>query len=314
MNRWHQRVSLTAVAAAVAVGKLAGQQLEPRPVHPRGVSSFTFQSPSMGVPFAINVGEPRGVRGVQPGGGRKYPALITTDGDWAFSAVHEAARMLISEGAIEDLYVVSIGTGLEDGDSTWARRRIYEFSPPDWNRQDPFGLVVTKACQDYRMPPDRCTGGAPRFLAAIVSELIPLVTAKYPIDREQLGLFGVSAGGFFAAWAIFQPSSPFRKYLISSPAMAYGDGEVFRQEARWAAEHKDLPVAIYFGAGGLEIGSGFLEGVGRIVSGMTHLSGVLGARNYPGLRITTEVHPGMGHADVVGTVAVRGLRTLYPKR
>jgi len=174
-------------------------------------------------------------------------------------------------------------------------------------------VLLTKACRDYQSPADRCTGGAPRFLNVILSELVPLVTARYPVDTSRLGLFGVSAGGFFASWAMFQPVSPFKKYLISSPAMAYGDGEIFRQESRWAAGHKDLPVTIYFGAGGLEIQNQFLEGVGQIVSGMTRLAGVLTGRTYPGLRMLTEVHPGMGHADVLGTVAVRGLRFLYPK-
>src|SRR6185295_14761243 len=132
------------------------------------------------------------------------------------------------------------------------RRRVYEFSPPDWDMKDPFGLAVTKLCGDLHSEPGRCAGGAPRFLNAIVSELIPLVAAKYPIDTNQLGLFGISAGGFFASWAIFQPNSPFKKYIISSPAMAYGNGDIFRQEERYAKDHKDLPVGIYLGVGVLE--------------------------------------------------------------
>ena len=95
--------------------------------------------------------------------------------------------------------------------------------------------------------------------------------------------------------------------------MAYGDGEIFRQEAQYAAQHKDLKVGIYFAAGGLEIQDKLLEGVGQIVSGMTHLTGVLRARSYPGLTVFTEVHPGMGHTDVMGTSVVRGLRSLYGK-
>jgi hypothetical protein len=31
--------------------------------------------------------------------------------------------------------------------------------------------------------------------------------------------------------------------------MAYGDGAVFREEERYAKEHKDLPVSVYLGAG-----------------------------------------------------------------
>ncbi len=296
------------ILLATSADRIAAQQLEPRPVPTHDIESFTFKSSSMGVVFAVNVGLPAGYK---PGDGKKYAALVTTDGDWAFGGVNEAVRSLA--GAIDPLFVVSIGTAAADGEELWTRRRIYEFSPPDWDRKDPFGVGVTKYCQDFHSEPGRCTGGAPKFLNAIVSELVPLVAAKYPIDTNQLGLFGISAGGFFASWAIFQPNSPFRKYLISSPAMAYGDGDIFRQEERYAKDHKDLPVGIYMGAGVLETGDGFLEGIGKIVSGMSHLSGMLGGRHYPGLRLVTEYHPGMSHTDVMGTSVVRGLRTLYGK-
>ena len=57
-----------------------------------------------------------------------------------------------------------------------------------------------------------------------------------------------------------------------------------------------------------------LEGTGEIVSGMSHLAGVLASRQYPGLRMTVEFHPGMGHSDVMGPSVVRGLRTFYAKQ
>lgn len=294
--------------SALSAAPTAAQQLESRPVPLGQVEAFAFQSPSMGVRFSVSVGLPPGYKA---GDGKKYQALISTDGDWAFSSVNTAARSLA--GVIESPFVISIGTGADEGEALWTQRRVYEFSPPDWDMKDPFGQLVLKLCADLKTEPTRCAGGAPKFLNAIVSELIPLVTAKYPIDPSQLGLFGVSAGGFFASWAIFQPNSPFKKYLISSPAMAYGDGDIFRQEARYAKDHKDLPVGIYLAAGVLEAGDASLEGVGKIVSGTAHLAGVLAGRQYPGLKVVTEFHPGMGHVDVVGTAVVRGLRTLYAK-
>ncbi len=299
--------SLTLLAAA---GPLAAQQLASRPVPSVGVESFTFMSPSMGVKFAVNVGLPVGYKA---GDTKKYQALISTDGDWVFGGVYNGARSLMTQQVIDGMFVVSIGTAAEDGEEEWTRRRIYEFSPPDWDLKDTFGAGVAEYCQKFKSAPEKCTGGAGPFLNAIAKELIPLVAARFPIDTDRLGLFGISAGGFFATWTIFQPNSPFKKYIISSPAMAYGDGTAFRLEEAWARNHKDLPVGIYFGAGVLETGDGYLEGVGKIVSGMSHLSGMLGGRNYAGLKLVTEYHPGMSHSDVMGTVVVRGLRTLYGK-
>ena len=135
----------------------------------------------------------------------------------------------------------------------------------------------------------------------------------WPIDRAQLGLFGISAGGFFGTWVMFQPNTPFNKYIISSPAMAFGSGEAFRQEADYAKTHKDLAVGVYLAAGSLEATTPEVEVLGETVSGMSRLAGVLASRHYPGLKLTVEYHPGMNHNDVMGTTVVRGLRTLYAK-
>ena len=68
----------TAFLLVLATTGANGQQLQTRPVPTGDVQSFTFQSPSMGVRFSLNVGMPSGYK---PGDGRKYPALIVTDGD-----------------------------------------------------------------------------------------------------------------------------------------------------------------------------------------------------------------------------------------
>lgn len=296
----------TSLLLALIASGANGQQLQTRPVPTRDVQSFTFQSPSMGVRFSLNVGLPSGYK---PGDGKKYPALIVTDGDFVFPTVNEAAGTL--SGVITPLFIISVGTSLDEGESEHTRRRIYEFSPPGWDRKDPFGQAVENYCRMFKSEEGRCSGGAGKFLAAITSEMIPRLAATFPIDTAQLGLVGLSAGGFFTSWVIFQPNSPFRKYLISSPAMAYGRGEIFRQEASYASTHKDLPVGIYLASGVLEASDPQLEGMGEIVSGMTRFAGVLATRNYPGLKLTIEYHPGMGHSDVLGTSVVRGLRTLY---
>jgi predicted alpha/beta superfamily hydrolase len=207
-------------------------------------------------------------------------------------AVNAAAGSLA--GAITPLFVISVGTALEEGEEEHTRRRIYEFSPPGWDRKDTFGQLVESVCRTLKSDDGRCTGGAGKFLTAIATEMIPTLAATVPIDTAQLSLFG-----------------PFKNYLISSPAMAYGRGEIFRQEANYAASHQDLPVGIYLAAGTLEASDPQFEGIGEIVSGMSRLAGVLATRKYPGLKVTIEYHPGMGHSDVMTTSVVRGLRTPY---
>ncbi len=304
------RVSALAVfVLATTVTPVAAQSLQSVPYMVPGVSAFVFDSPSMGVRYEVSVWVPPTFKAE---GGKQLPLLVVTDGNDAFNATLDAVRSLRNQGAIGDLMIASIGAPLALGEAVFTRRRVYEFSPPDWQMKDPFGEVVQQTCEKMKAAwAGPCTGGAQKFLAAINNELIAGLQTRFPVDTTQLGLVGVSAGGFFASYVIFQPGSRFTKYIISSPAMAYGDGEMDRQEARWAASHKDLKVGIYLASGSLEMSDPFLEGIGRIVSGQMRLASALTSRHYPGLRLQSDINPGLGHGDSYGTAVVRGLRFLY---
>ena len=292
------------------VSTVAAQEFTPRSFPIRSVESWSYKSPSMGEKYDIVVGLPPGYK---ENAGKSYPLLVVTDGTMTFGAAFDAANGLTTQGDIDGVIVLSVGVTIEDGDSTWTRRRIYEFSPPDWDRQDRFGKGVSDYCAKFHSAPDKCTGGAPKFLDMIVKEVIPKAKAKYRIDMDRLGLYGVSAGGFFASWVIFQPNSPFTTYIISSPATAYGDGEALKLEARYAETHKDLKANIYMASGELEMANPFLEGIGSIVSGMTHLGAMLKSRGYPSLKLTMEIHHGLGHADSNPSTLNRGMRTVYAR-
>lgn len=302
------RALLTAVLICGAATRGAAQALVAEQVPAPGVSAFTFASPSMGETYEVVVGMVFG--NGAPASGR-YPALIVTDGFGQFETAHAAARSLVSSGAVESMLIISVGAPAAQGGDARDRRRVYEFSPPGWAMTDAFGKAVTSFCATMHSAAGRCTGGAPAFLGMIVRELLPRLAERFPIDTARLGLYGLSAGGFFAAWVMFQEMSPFHKYIISSPALAYGDGEIFRQEARWATSHKDLPVGVYMASGTLEMDDVQYELLGQIGSGPLRLAAALKQRHYPGLRLSTEILPGLGHGDGAGTALVRGLRTLY---
>ena len=245
---------------------------------------------------------------------KSYPAIIVLDGNRMFGMALDITRQLIFSGDVEELIIISIGTPFDEGHESWVRRRIHEFSlEEDWPPTDPFGNVMKQVCKDrYQLDAKECLGGAPEFLRFISGELLTVMNNKYRIDNDRLGLFGISAGGFFASWTLLQEQSPFRNYIISSPAMAYGEGEVLRPlEARWAETHDDLVANVYMAAGMLETNRAWEEGVGKVVSGMAEFSGILASRNYPGLNIITEMHPGLGHSDGGGATYAIGLRRFY---
>lgn len=289
------------------------QRLEPRPIPTRRIESYTIRSAITDRSYDISIGFPAEYAAHPE---KKYPALIATDGNHVFPVVWGTVDGLVDQGTIEPMIVVAIGTPFESGDSAWVRRRVHEFSPPDWPMTDPFGQAVKQGvCERYQVRAlTDCVGGAPKFLQVIISEVLPAVEQRARIDRTRLGLFGVSAGGFFGAWTMFRPESPFTRYILSSPAMAYGDGQIFRDEARWAQSHQDLAVSVYLAFGTLEMDDAYMEGIGHIASGTARLAGVLRGRNYPGLRLHSEVHQGLGHVDTAPAALARGLRLLYPRQ
>ncbi len=301
------RTAALLILVAASPRALTAQSLRPQPIPTERTESYRFTSPSMGRDYDITVGLPATYADSTS---KRYALILVTDGNHYFPLVFHAANTVHgNDGEI----VVSVGAPFAEGSDGFTRRRVHEFSPPGWSMTDPFGKVVSAGCNAWKLAPAECVGGAPRFLSMLVDELLPQLTSKYRIDRNRLGLFGVSAGGFFASWAIFQEKSPFTSYIISSPAMAYGDGDIYRQEARYAESHKDLVARIYLSFGTLEVDDPMLEGIGQIVSGTARLSAALRGRNYPGLKLYNETLQGLGHEDAPGTAAVRGIRLLYSK-
>jgi predicted alpha/beta superfamily hydrolase len=276
------------------------------------VDNWSFRSASLERTYDVSVGLPLSYE-AEPE--KSWPAIIVLDGNRVFGMALDIARGLSQSGDVEDLFIISIGTPYEEGSEAWTRRRVHEFSPDnEWPLTDPFGKLLKQACEGlFKLSTDECLGGAPEFLSFISGELLPALNEKYRIDHDRLGLFGVSAGGFFASWTLLHEGSPFRYFIISSPAMAYGDGEIMRLEARWAEKHDDLVADVYMAGGMLETNSAFLEGSGKIISGMAELSGMLASRNYPSFSLVTEMHPDLGHSDAAAATLAIGLRRLYGK-
>lgn len=291
------------------VGKLV-----PRSFPAGDVESYSYRSRIMDRIYDINIGfPPRYKQNPQ----RRYPTLIVTDGKGLFPLANSMARRLgderiAGEGRIRQLLIIGIGAPFEEGQLAETRRRVYEFSPTDWHSKADFSQYMQDFCRkDMGVEPAQCVGGAARFLQFITTELLPELAKRYRIDLEDLGLSGHSAGGFFTTWVMFQESSPFKRYIASSPVMNYGNGEIFRQETRYASAHRDLPIGVYMSSGVLEIDEAGIEDLGRIVSGQAQLASLLRRRNYPTLALYSEFQQGLGHEDVPPASFARGLRLLY---
>lgn len=279
----------------------------------KAVDSYSYHSNVMNADYDIVVGLPH-TYDANPD--KTYPALVILDGNWHFSCVNLLARGLLEE--VVDIIVIGVDIPIEVDEPNHTKRRVHQFSPDNhWPMTDDFGSHLRALLKERLSPSELlqdCIGGAPHFLKFIKQELLPGVSDIYRINNEDIGLAGNSAAGFFTAHTLFSENSPFHKYIISSPAMAYGDGELFRLEKRWAQSHSDLAAQVYMGAGARELNNVFYEGWGQIVSGMSRLTGALTTRNYPSLTLWSDIYSRTGHIDSLFVTAAEGLRRLYAKQ
>lgn len=272
--------------------------------------AFSCHSREMGQSYDITVGLPASYGEKQ---GRQYPLLLVLDGNLNFSTAHLYARGFVEE--IEELIVVGIDIPVELDDAAYTLRRAHQFSPDnEWDMTDPFGEWVKdclEQCIKDGRPVEDYIGGAPDFLSFLANELIPVLSEYYDVAPGQYCLSGSSAAGFFASYVLLSDAPLFSSYIISSPAMAYGDGEIYRMEARRAATGKKFQASVYMGAGGLELNHLLYGGLGQNVSGMCTLTGALLAREYREFRLKSEIFEGIGHIDSYAATLSRGLRWLF---
>jgi enterochelin esterase-like enzyme len=114
-------------------------------------------------------------------------------------------------------------------------------------------------------------------------------------------LAGHSFGGLFTLYALFTDPSLFWGYLAGSPAIQWDHDLLVKQEAAFAAQHKELPVRLYLGVGGAE----------PLVTPGVSFVRTLAERHYGGLHWDGRVIEGERHSGVKPELYNRGLRFLF---
>ena len=161
---------------------------------------------------------------------------------------------------------------------------------------------------EWRLPPEVAFGGADAFLAFIEEQVKPFVADRYPVDPDDQGLIGVSAGGLFALNALFTRPGAFRRIVAISPALYWGRGRLFELEAAHAAAGQDAALSLFLASGGLEEGH---DARCALVSNLYRLDSVLRARALPGLDLATRIFEGENHMSVFPGAVTRGLGHVF---
>jgi predicted alpha/beta superfamily hydrolase len=251
---------------------------------------------------------------------RRFPVVYATDGNavfdvfkglgWIMQAFspHAPAFILVTVGYPEDSPVA--GEILRARDLTFP-------GCPDWvsGREVAWEGVLRPQAGTKSMH------GARQFQDFLADELIPFIDARYETDPQQRLYFGHSMGGSFGLFTLFTRSSLFHKYLISSPALLY-DGTtaagvhhersefLFEHAKTFLATHTSLQnIDLYLSVGTQEQFEPLVENW-QFTSSFYRLVALMRRAALPGLRLTTEVFAGEGHATVWPIAFMHGVQAV----
>ena len=267
--------------------------------------------------YTIDVSLPRGHD--QPGA--RFPVILATDGNLLFDMVQVAMHggFAVAGGMLPQAIVVGVGYPADEGMAGFYSRRNYDFHGP-WDMTDPLGQrlhAIFNMIKGAEGKPEMKmgAGGYDRFMGFLRDELLPSLAARYPIDvNARHTLVGDSSGGHFALRALYDPKSPFRRYVCISPGFGSGAGAIQKAEAEYAASHSDLDADLFICCGRVEIDQSPDTAMCRFGSGVTWIAEQFAIRQWPSARIDWEIMNHEDHASISLRAVAAGLRSVHHLR
>ncbi len=174
---------------------------------------------------------------------KSFPVLYLTDGQWDFTLAQAIYGEQYFDGFIPNMIVVGIAWGGEN---------------PNYDSLRALDLTPTDIHQPARY------GNAANFLKFIKNEAIPFIESRYRVKKDDRTLMGSSFGGLFNLYTLFTETSLFNRYVLTSPALTFDNGVIYKIEDAYAAKHTGLPVRVFMGIGGYEDVNTFQKFVDKI--------------------------------------------------
>lgn len=235
---------------------------------------------------------------------RRFPVLYVTDADYAFPLVRSIAQRVGNRAqGLEEFILVGLSYALGDS-REFSRRRDYTPTPNGEKTRDPEGRrPLFGEAEPYR-----------RFLA---EEMMPFVAATYRTDTTRSLYAGHSYGGLFGLHILLTQPSMFSHYIIGSPSLWFDRRVMFARERAFAESNRDLSAHVLMAIGSFETVnpasddrrySRSLDMVGDFRAFEQALRG----RNYPSLKLTTEVIGEEDHLTAFPAIVTRGLLWALP--
>ncbi len=218
--------------------------------------------------------------------GQRYPVLLLLDGPAQLAHTESLVRFLARGEKVPEMIIVAVAN----------TQRSRDLTPPL-----PVGA-------EGRGPLSRSapSGGADAFLAFLSDELLPTVDQRYRTAPWR-ALLGHSFGGLFGLHALVQKPELFRAYLLASPSLWWGDGDIRRRaQAAWPSLQR-LPGDrwVYFTSGDGE------KTIEDSVNAFEALLKRLPAAQPSGLHWVRDRLPGDDHGTTPHLTWLNGLRLAF---
>jgi uncharacterized protein len=265
--------------------------------------------------FRIDVMQPRCIRGESA----SFPVVYVSDGNFVFDALKGICRSIQQSGYDAPRFML-VGIGYPgDGPFAGSILRIRDLTFPGYPRF----ITSTPHREGVLVAPEGTPDcdGAMQFQEFIEQEVFTLIEAKYPATKDDRTFFGHSAGGGFGLFTLFNRSSLFSHYLISSPGLTY-DGVT---SAGIRYDHCDFLLAegrrfissgpvlanirLYLSVGAEEEFDASVRNW-RLTSSVYRLAAMLRSADLPGLHLTFDLIPDETHMTVWPIAFIRGIRAV----
>ncbi|UQZ32287.1 alpha/beta hydrolase [Paenibacillus sp. PK3_47] len=252
-----------------------------------GCEEYTIYAGERRLEYRILISHPYGE--APPEG---YPVVYALDGHAVFHTLAETARLQTRKPHGFDPVVI-VAIGYPSGEPFDMTRRCYDFTiPADVE-------TLPKRPDDSGWPEH---GGADSFLDILQNEIMPMISALFPVDKKRQALFGHSLGGLLVLHALFTRPDLVTHFAAGSPSVWWGDYAVLAELEQFTAAYPELNLQrrllITIGAEELDH---MVEDADKLPAQLAQLAG-------SGLEVHLAKFPEEGHVSVLPAALSRLLK------
>ena len=150
-------------------------------------------------------------------------------------------------------------------------------------------------------------GGAKLFLNFITTKVKPFINKIYTVNKHDQTLVGHSFAGLFGLYTLFTHPDLFKRYVIASPSLWWGNGIGFELEKQYAGKHNRLAKNVFLAVGGAEMN---FEPE-HMVDNAKLMFERLKQRNYVDLHLDFKIFADETHQSVVADSLRKGVEAVF---